>query len=146
MAEVARKAPVLPSGQRFFQSQHHAHRVHVARPRYGESLDDVLSPGYWIHQASLMRADDFVEVLPEGMEWYAKLVVIDASALSVKVKVLDHKSLVSQAVKAEPAGAYKADRVGRWWRVIRVADQSVMKSGLTEEAEALGWIKENTEA
>lgn len=143
---LVKRPAVIPSGSKFFQAGVHAHNVYVARPRYEDTLQDVLQPEYWRHHCGLMRADDFIEVLPEGSEWYARLLVIQADKFGARVKALQHTVLTDQALAKESAAGFKADRNGRWWRVIRIADQSVVHSGMTEEAEALAWIAENTKA
>lgn len=136
----------MPSGQRFFMRQVHAHTVHVARPRYDDSLQDVLRPEYWRHHCGMLRVDDFIEVVPEGSEWYARLIVVQADQYTAKVKLLQHTNLLDQEMQKESAAGFKADRNGRWWRVIRSADQAVVANGMKDEAEALAWITANTEA
>jgi len=146
MSEVKKATPVLPSGTKFFWREVHAHSVHMARPRYDDTLHDVLKPEYWRHHCGLLRADDFIEVLPEGSEWYARLLVVQADQFGAKVKVLQHTVLIDQVVRKESASGFSVDRTGRWWRVIRKQDQQVVKSGLESEVEAQTWIAANYEA
>lgn len=144
-ANQVKRPAVLAAGSKHFWSGQAAHNTYVARPRYEDSLQDVLKPEYWRNHCGLLRNDDFIDVLPEGNEWYARLLVINADRFAAKVKVLIHTSLCDQVEHKESSAGFKVDRAGRWWRVIRIADQSVVKSGLNEEAEALAWIAENTD-
>lgn len=147
MSEVQVKKVVPLSHQtRVFMTSVHAHNTYVARPRYEDTLQDVLQPEYWRHHCGLMRADDFIDVIPEGSEWYARLLVVHADRFSAKVKVLQYTPLVDQVARKESAGGFKVDRNGKWWRVIRIADQAVMQTGFNAEAEASAWIAQNTEA
>lgn len=122
-----------------FTLQHHAHRVHVARPPYETTKEDILAPAFWVNVVGQIREDDFIEVLPEGLEWYAKLVVLKADATSAKVKLLQFVQLADQIAAPLVSADYTVDRAGRWFRVIRKSDASVMKSGLESEQSAKEW-------
>lgn len=136
----------LPGTFQFFQPAHHAQLVFVARPRYHDKLDDVLKPAYWAHNARDLRPGTLIRVMPEGLEWYAELIVIDADAVSAKVKLLPNSygSLVDTPVRKDAASDFKAEPNGKSWRVIRKVDGQVVQSGLHGEAEALAWILKNT--
>jgi hypothetical protein len=141
-----KKIVPLRAGQKFFALQHVAFRVHAAYPRYDDMLTDVLAPEYWRHHCGVMRAGDVIECFPEGHEWYARLLVVEATQFVCKVKMLQHANLLDQHAKKESADGFKTDRNGRWWRVIRIADQSVMVGNCTDEQAAKDWIAQNCEA
>lgn len=124
---------------------------YVATPEYGITLDQVLDEAYWGNVARELKAGYTIEVMPEGLPYYARLIVIHAEPARAVVKLLQFVDLVNEAAKPEAAeivtevalGKFKAERNGRWFRVIRLSDKTVMKSGFTTMAEAETWAGEN---
>lgn len=136
----------LPGTFQHFQPAHHAQLVYVARPRHLDTLEDTLKPSYWAHNARDLRPGTLIRLMPEGLEWYAELIVIDADAVSAKVKLLPNSygRLADQATRKDAAGDFKVDRDGKTWRVVRKADGQVMQGGFHGEPDALAWILKNT--
>lgn len=125
---------------------------YVAEPEYGVTLDQILDEAYWSHVARELKAGYTIEVKPEGLPYYAKLIVVHAEPTRAVVKLLNFVDLVNEAAKPTPAEIvkevalgtkFKAERNGRWFRVVRLVDREVMKSGFTTLAEAERWATEN---
>jgi hypothetical protein len=135
-----------------FHRPGHASLTYVATPNYGETLAQVLDDAYWAHVAAELKAGYKIEVMPEGLPYYAELIVVHAEPARAVVKLLHYVDLVNEAkapvtadiVMEVALGAkYKAERKGAWFRVLRVADQEVMKTGFRTIADAEAWAKEN---
>jgi hypothetical protein len=144
--------PTPRLNQTKFHRPGHASLTYVATPTYGETLAQVMDEAYWAHVAAELKAGYKIEVMPEGLPYYAELLVVHAEPTRAVVKLLNYVDLVNEAkapVTAEilqevAIGAkYKAERRGKWFRVLRVADQEVMKTGFVTMAEALTWAREN---
>lgn len=52
-----------------------ARNVWRVTPENGTPLEAVLDRNYWINIARQLRVGDLIEVVPEGMPWFAKLYV-----------------------------------------------------------------------
>lgn len=136
-----------------FKASHYVQKNFIASPDYGVTLEQVMDESYWGHVARELKAGYTIEVMPEGLPYYAKLIVIHSDEKTrAVVKLLQYSDLVNEApapkaaeiVKEVTLGSkFKAERNGRWFRVIRVSDQSVMKSGCVTMAEAEAWAAEN---
>lgn len=124
----------------------------VAEPDFGVTLDRVMEEDYWGHVARELKAGYTIEVLPEGLTYYARLIVIDADPTRARVKLLDFVDLTGQQempeikeiVREVPVGdRYKAERNGRWWRLLRRSDKEVMKTGFATMEDAMEWAEDN---
>lgn len=134
-----------------FQGAEFSRRTHVARPDFGLTLSQVMDAAYWCNVASKLRAGDIVELQPEGLTYWAQLIVVDASPVHANVKLLHFVDLVNEEPKPEQAeivgekdlGKFKVERTGRWFRVIRNGDGEVMKSGFPNMKAAETWASMN---
>jgi hypothetical protein len=136
-----------------FKASHYVQKNFIATPDYGVTLAQVMEESYWGHVARELKSGYTIEVMPEGLPYYAKLIVIHSDEKTrAVVKLLQYVDLVNEApapvaaeiVKEVALGSkFKAERNGRWFRVIRVSDQTVMKSGCSTMAEAEAWALEN---
>ena len=124
---------------------------YVATPDYGVTLAEVLDESYWGHVARELKAGYTIEVMPEGLPYYAKLIVVHAEPTRAIVKLLSFVDLVNEMPKPETApivkvvelGGFKAERNGRWFRVVRESDGEVMKGAFTSMAAAEEWAAAN---
>jgi len=125
---------------------------YVATPDYGVTLDQVLDEAFWGNVSFELKAGYTIEVMPEGLPYYAKLIVIHAEPTRAVVKLLSFVDLVNEAQKPVTAEIVKtidlgqkftAERNGKWFRVIRKSDSQVMKTGFVTMAEAERWASEN---
>lgn len=134
-----------------FKRAEYVYTNHVATPDYGIALKDVLEPAYWGNVASTIKVGDTIEVMPEGLTYYARLIVIDAGPVYAKVKLLQFVDLIAEDARPEQTeirteaqyGKFIAQRAGAWFRVIREEDKEVMKTGFRTMAQAEQWIADN---
>jgi hypothetical protein len=140
------------SNQSTFHNRDWAYSSFVDRPGYGILLKDVMEDAYWSNVAAKLKVGSVIEVMPEGLTYYARLIVIDCGPTFAKVKALEFVDLTNAAelpAQAElatevPVGEkFKAERAGDSFRVKRVADNEVMKDGFRSMAAARKWAAEN---
>lgn len=146
-----KRAPKITDAK--FKPSHYVQKNFIATPDYGVTLEQVLDEAYWGHVARELKAGYTVEVMPEGLPYYAKLIVIHSDEKTrAVVKLLQYNDLVNEApkpaaaeiVKEVPIGAkFKAERNGRWFRVIRIDDKTVMKGAFITMADAEKWAADN---
>lgn len=128
-----------------FGAAHHLQAQFVALPEYGTAPEDVLVPSYWMHYARRLTPGAFIRVMPEGMTWIGDYVVIACDEYTATLKLVHMANLSDQAIKKDKAADFKIDRVSRWVRVIRKADDKVVRGNFTSEQDAQKWLAENTE-
>lgn len=134
-----------------FRLAEHVSLNYVARPNYGVTLEQVMEEAYWGHVATLLKAGYTIECMPEGLTWYAKLIVVDATPVSAKVKLLQFVDLAdpvqlpqqSPMLERLELGAFEITREGAWWRVVRTSDKEVMRKGFRSIKAAQDWALEN---
>jgi hypothetical protein len=150
MSNAPTRIPKL--NQSKFRLSEHVSLNYVAQPEYGVTLAQVLDDAYWGHVAALLKAGYTIECMPEGLTWYAKLIVVDAGPVHAKVKVLQFTDLLADTPKVEQSPIlaqqslgpkFRAERAGAWFRVARVSDGEVMKTGFRSLAAAAAWASEN---
>lgn len=129
-----------------------ARQVHRVTPVEGTKLEELREPEYWSHVAGKMHQHDRIEVLPQGGEWFAELLVISCSKVHVKVAVLNSVRLTAPKGK-EDAGKDNppADEVfdlqfkgpQRKWSIIRKSDKAVVKENFESKDDAAAWLSSN---
>ena len=122
-------------------------------PERGASIDDVLSAGYFSHVVAQFRPGDHIEVMPEGREWYAEMVVLGVSRLEAQLGLIHAVDLVSapavqidDAVQDEPTpDGYTIKWAGpkAKFRIQRCADRAVLQDGFDTAAEANRWLADH---
>lgn len=134
-----------------FRLAEHVSLNYVARPGYGVLLEQVMDEAYWGHVAAQLKAGYTIECMPEGLPWYAKLIVVDAGPVHAKVKLLQFVDLVDPVRLPEQApllerldiGKFEVSREGAWWRVVRKGDGEVVRKGFRSMKAAQDWAAEN---
>lgn len=134
---------------KFNEAGFHRH-VWVARPDYGVLLADVLKSEYWANVSSSLKPGAKIEVQPEGLTYYAELIVLDAGPNWANVKVTQFVDLVEEQAPREQApirmgstvGAYQVRRSGAWFQVVR-GDKEVIKTGFRSISDAEKWATDN---
>lgn len=149
----AKRPPKM--NQSKFHRPNHVSLTYVATPDYGTTLDQVMDEAYWGNVARELKAGYKIDVQPEGLPYFARLIVIHADPTRAVVKLLQYVDLVNEAPKPEAAeivqsvdigSKYAAERNGRWFRVVRKSDNELMKSGFATMADANAWAAENLKA
>lgn len=140
------------SNQSTFHTRDWAHQSWVDQPTYGVLLKDVMEEAYWANVASRMKVGDHIDVQPEGLTWFASLLVIDCGPAFAKVKLLNFVDLTDKPAMPEQealqstvklADKFVIERNAGWFRIKRTVDNEVVKSGFRRLADAEAWAADN---
>lgn len=122
-------------------------RVWDVVPEANTPFEALIEPQYWAHVSAKMRPWDHIEVRSEDGSYFAELLVQDAGRLFAKVAVLRKHDLraidvgeadaVSTGHEIKHAGPYAK------WRVIRLADKSMLKDKFETKGAAQSWLAEH---
>lgn len=117
-----------------------------AAPEVGTTQDDILAPEFWAHVAKQFKPGDRIEVKPEGADWLVELYVLKVDVHGLHSVVLNRYELTAVKVEAND-DEYEVKFGGAdKWRVIRLADKTVMVKGLASRAEGEAWLAEQKAA
>ena len=120
----------------------HANVRYYHTARRGVTVEMLERPEYWTHVAARLRPGHRIEVLAEDQSFWADALVLSASRLEAKVKVLFHVGLAADEVDEV------IDDDGlelNWggpsvrWRVVRKEDGEIMKDGFPDKGAANKW-------
>jgi len=111
------------------------------------TVEDIESPEYWTHVGHTITANDrFTGTTDDGTRLIEGVILACGKQYAI-AKVLQEYRLDAvperhgkQNFKAEYAGAYDK------WRVIRIADNEVMRAGFQAQREAVRWIDSHEQA
>lgn len=121
--------------------------VYSATPDAGTKLADVLIPTYWAHVAKQFAANTRIEAIPADNTWFAELIVRNKGPEGVTVAVLRYTDFNEVQASAKPEAGAGAFRIGHTssdkWRVVRLADKTVVASGFDTRAAAETWLADN---
>lgn len=131
----------------------HVSTRYDARIPQGVTLEDILKPAFWAHQASKLRPFDEIRARAEDGTWVAQLIVLDCSRTWARVAHLAVHHLTTadvaqtqaseQAVKAH-MGEHKVTYRGQHkWSVVRNADGAVLVQGIEQKDEAQAWLEKH---
>lgn len=116
--------------------------VYSVQAPAGSSVEDIVKPEFWINIAPKLRPCDQLEVIPEDMAYFARLMVVDVNSLGVYVKVLDFVEIDTN-VPSEAELSYEVKWAGPVdkFRVMRTSNNEVIERGFATKAEAHNYIK-----
>ena len=112
-------------------------------------MDELLSPKYWVHVAAKLRKMSIINVLSEDEHWFAELIVLGSGTGYAKVKCLRHVNFYDEGAKAEEESSIPSDLLVKWagphdkYRVERVSDKHVLKSGFQKKQDAESWARQH---
>lgn len=115
----------------------------------GDEPDAVLKPDWWKHVAVRLRAFDRIEIVGYDGRWFAEVVVLHVGKNGIggaRVGFLVGPVDLSNADRTgEPVPEYDVAWAGpsAMWRVVRKADQHIVKSGFSTKEAGLAWIAES---
>lgn len=143
--EAKPAAPVQPiNPSRFAEGPIHHNRWSL-RIEHDRDKRDFNDPVFLSHVARYLRPGDIIEVRAEDLTYFAELFVHDATNNSVRVEILREKTLKTAA--SLTGGAHMKGYRIAWgglqekFRVIRDADNRVIKGGFANEGEALMFLQ-----
>lgn len=147
---LEKRAPKI--NQSKFTNAVYAQKTYIATPGYGVTLEQLMDESYWGNVARELKAGYMIEVLPEGLTYYARLLVVHADPTRAIVKLLQFNDFMadSQAPKQNEipnetaiGSKFKAERNGAWFRILRLSDKEVMKTGFRTMTDAEEWAEAN---
>ncbi|MGE0231430.1 MAG: hypothetical protein AB7O39_03165 [Flavobacteriaceae bacterium] len=134
-------------GNRFKLAEYVRNTWHVT-PKPEDEPKDLLDPKWWVHVSQNLKAGDRIEAFAETREWYAEGVVLDAGVWGAKIALtLGPVKLANDAVVEAPEEyAVQWGGPSAKWRVVRVADKTVLRDQLGSKEEAASYIKSHRKA
>lgn len=117
----------------------------VANVEDGTTVNDILQPDYWSHNASRFKPYDTIECRSEDGTWIAYLIVTGCDRTWAKVHLREVVKLTSGDVAMTQAQKHVAKWKGpqHKWSAIRLSDGERLKDGFTTEKEASVWIEQH---
>lgn len=140
MAEAKMEEPkgrfVLPKGR--LLGGDFARTRYTATIPQGTPYEEVLAPEYWAFHGNTLRAGDHIECEEEGGAFYAHLQVRQTGINAVTVREVYAKHFDQEEDAGEPEAPFDVQWAGprAKWRVIRVSDGHIVKSGIEDKAVA----------
>lgn len=166
-AQAVQTSNVIKLNVTRLKESQYERRVWSASPQHGTPFEKLLDPNYWAHVAPKLKPWDRIEVQPDGIGYFAELLVVDADRLWAKVKVIRYVDFTSKPAvdPSQPAldlgdetpaeldheDPEESDNVddnylvefkgSNKWSVIRKADGEVLKSGYPNKGGANKWLR-----
>lgn len=126
------------------QEAEYERRVFVATPEAGTKLEEMLSPGYWAHVAPRLTPWSRIEVRAEDGAFYAEMLVLSCERNWAKMFVLNKYDLIPADLMMMPSASdeFKIEFAGphHKWRVVRLSDKEVLRTGYQTKEEANTWL------
>lgn len=111
----------------------------------GDSLDDVLNPGYWAHACieKPMQQFDRIEARAENGEWVADLIVVAVGRNWVTMHLVKKHDLTVGVDKVpEVKSGFEVVFKGpRKFCVKRLSDDALIQEGIATKLEAYTWVE-----
>lgn len=110
------------------------------------AVEDLLDPETWAHCAASFAQGDEIVVVPQGMPWRAHLIVVDASKLHAKVRLIGAVPLNAN-IEAISEDDEEGPLFVRWnpgakkYSVYRRSDKEKVHDGFAIKAEAEDWAR-----
>jgi hypothetical protein len=119
-----------------------------ATVNHGTSPDDLKDPNYWAHVALKLKVGDRIDACAETGEWYAQLVVRKCDRISAVVGFIHLVEFNENVEPMEEDSEYEVMWAGQHhkWRIMRVADNEVVKHGFETREDARQGIREYLKA
>lgn len=117
-------------------------------PEAGSTIEDIMRPEYTANIAAQLKRWDVVEVRPDDETYYAELLVKTAERTGATFWLIQFCELATKAPAAEPSEPFVIGWGGphQKHRVIRKADNEVLKHGFSSAEEARAWAVEHAKA
>lgn len=114
---------------------------------------DLCRLDFWSHVAAKLRSGDIIEVIPDDLASYVRLIVMRSDRVWTQVKVLEYVDLKEKKIdgEAQLIDTSKADdlevkfRGRRKYSVVRKSDGAVLHEDMSE-LEAIQWKADHVKA
>ncbi len=139
---MPREMKLIQSG---FQLAQYARNVWLASPAEGQEFTDLLKPDYWAHVASQLRPMDQIDVYPEDMSYYARLVVTETGVGAARVVPIIMPVALAREESEELKKSVLDDYNVKWvspsrkYGVIRKSDGERVRDGFADKESAMQW-------
>lgn len=136
-----KRAPQIGEGR--VQGSEYARQDWVANLEDGTTLEDIMRPEFWSHNAARFQPYATIECRAEDGTWIAYLVVTGCDRTWARV-ALDR---VLKLTTGDVAATQAAKHVAKWkgpqhkWSAIRLSDGELLKDGFLTEKDAGAWIE-----
>ena len=123
----------------------HTQNLYTVKAPVGTTREEVLESVFWGHVARKLSPMSEIRIMPKDGAWYGVYLVLYADNLNVSIKELQHYILED----VDPADLDSDAFFIEWgspavkFRVIRKADNSVMKDQLKTKNDAIKWMADN---
>lgn len=141
-------APLTPDRLAQFEFSVAQYRAYVPS---GLQPEDLLTVAFWTHFGGLFQdarkhGEVFVVAIAEDRKWLARYWVIDAGVNWAKVALLDKSEIepvtLERRIMLLPGHSVANAGVFAKWRVVRDADQKVLRDKFETEGDAYAWLSE----
>jgi hypothetical protein len=141
MSAVLRSVAI--TADRFKQAEYVRNSFRIV-PQQGQTLQDIIQPGYWAHIAQFLKVGDHIEVFAEDQSYWAELLVVAAERTAASVQVLNQVEIQANSLPEAPAPGYRVEWKGpqHRWSVIRIADGQYIKEGFDTKQAAGSSLQE----
>jgi len=116
------------------------------RPEDGPEV--LLDPKFWVHVSKRLKPGDHIEVLAETMEWAADLIVREAGDFGAKVAFYHGPVKLANDAAIDAPEEFEVKWAGpsAKFRVIRKADNKVLREEFPSKEDAATWLKNHRTA
>lgn len=117
--------------------------LYTCSPLVGTKQADVLKPEFWAHVAERLRPCDQVELIPEDMSFYMRVIVTSTENQAANVALLEFVELQAETIVAQDNDEYIVawGGVSDRYRVIRKSDGAVLSRGNQTKQLAIKYIQ-----
>ena len=143
MAE-GKQAPMIQSGR--MRLAEYDRQDWIANIEYGNTLEQIIEPGYWGLMAQQLKPYDHIEARAEDGSWIAYLIVTGCDRTWARVAVDRVVTLTTADVsQTQATEKHEIQWKGpqRKYSVIRLADSERIKEGFNTKDEAYAWMREH---
>lgn len=111
----------------------------------GATIDEVSSPGFWVHVQRDLKVGARIEVSPESGEWLVEFIVRATPSTGPVLAILNkHVFNAPNDKVSNPDYEVKYAGGTAKWRVVRKSDKHVLVEGLATRDAAEAWLAANT--
>jgi hypothetical protein len=114
----------------------------------GTTVEEIQEPMFWSYVGTKLRQFDRIEAIEESGAFFVELLVTACDRNWANVHVLGFHDLVQKGVLVAPVKTDSGHKV-EWagphhkWRVLRTADNEVIRKEFQTEAEAQAWLADH---
>jgi hypothetical protein len=110
-----------------------------------DTLEQIMSPMYWINLQRMLRPLDRIEIIPDDRRFFAELLVLSVQMHYIPVALLSHVDLPHVEMQDIPS-EYKVEYAGPYelFRVLR--SNKVVVSKLQSADQAKRWLRDHLKA